>query len=127
MVVGRLRFWIDIFKIKSKKEAKAPPKKVRGVNSYDSKSSVAMEDIAIWDISPVPPQKMELRIIIWETNNVPPADIEGTTDIFVQVVFGADRKNPKVTDTHFRSMDGFVKKLINIRALSIGELYSRSN
>ena len=103
MVIGRLRFWIDIFKIKSKKAAKAPPKKVKGLNSYDSKSSVAMEDIVIWDISPVPPQKMELRIVIWETNNVPLADIEDTVDIFVQVVFGVDRKNPKVTDTHFRS------------------------
>ena len=49
---------------------------------------------------------MELRVIIWETKDVPFADIEETSDIYVTVY--TDEKQKKSTDVHFRCQTGCV-------------------
>jgi len=60
-----------------------------------------------WDISLVPPQKMQLRVVIWQVENAPISDFEGTSDLAVRVIFAMDRSSPKITDTHYRSQSGF--------------------
>ena len=51
---------------------------------------------------------MELRIIVWETNDVPNNDPEDMSDIYVQVMFRGDTDEEKRTDTHIRACNGFV-------------------
>lgn len=54
---------------------------------------------------------MELRLIIWETKDIPFADIEETSDIYVTVF--TDEKIKKSTDVHFRCQTGNVYKFYN--------------
>lgn len=58
----------------------------------------------IWDISPKPPEKFEMRLIIWNCEGIPNADIEGVSDLYVvATVNGEDRRE---TDTHYRAQEG---------------------
>lgn len=49
---------------------------------------------------------MELRLIVWETKEVPFADVEETSDIYITVFLDRDIK--KSTDVHYRCQDGNV-------------------
>jgi hypothetical protein len=46
----------------------------------------------------------EIRLCILNTKNVPVADIEGTSDVYIQTYIDADKK--QTTDTHYRCMNG---------------------
>ena len=77
---GTVRCWVDII-----------PKK-------------EMFNFKKWDISPRPPAEFEARLIIWGTDDVANADIEGTSDIFIRA--WVNEEEPKETDTHYRCQTG---------------------
>ena len=58
----------------------------------------------IWDITPKPPEKFELRLIIWRSEDVPFGDIEGVSDLYIVASINSGEK--KETDTHYRSQNG---------------------
>lgn len=63
----------------------------------------------IWDISLMPPEELELRVVIWEVFDCPIDDPEGLTDIFVSCSMSSYKKGLTLkTDTHIRS-EGYVK------------------
>lgn len=57
-----------------------------------------------YDITPVPVDEYEVRIVVWDTKDIPMMDVEGTTDGFFKAFF--DPNESKETDTHFRNQDG---------------------
>jgi len=71
------------------------------VEIFDKKDSINM---APWQILPEPVSKVELRLVIWETEDMKMMDIEDTSDIYVTAFI--DQKNRQSTDTHFRCMTG---------------------
>lgn len=61
-----------------------------------------------WDISLMPPEELELRVIVWQAEGVPIDDPEGMTDIYVSCSMNSyPGGQTKKTDTHIRS-EGFV-------------------
>lgn len=56
------------------------------------------------DISPPPTQELEMRLIVWETEGIPNADVEGTTDMYIVAFIDAAKKQS--TDMHFRCQTG---------------------
>lgn len=56
------------------------------------------------DLSPKPPEKFELRLIIWRSEDVPNMDIEGVSDLYV--VASVNEGSKKETDTHYRAQSG---------------------
>jgi len=57
------------------------------------------------DIAPPPPQKWELRVIVWSGKNLPDdVDDSGLADWYVSVDHSGQSR--KCTDTHFRARDG---------------------
>ena len=81
---------------------------------FDHPVKSAKKDVKIpkkWDISSIPEQDFELRVIIWETNNVPSADATGTSDVFVRVSLNnLDIPQVEETDVHTQATRGFVRK-----------------
>ena len=71
------------------------------VDIFDKKDSLNMTP---WQICPEPISKIELRLIIWETEGMRMADVEDTSDIYVTAY--VDQKKKQSTDTHFRCMTG---------------------
>lgn len=57
-----------------------------------------------WDITPEPNEDYQLRVAIYDTDNVPMEDVEGTSDVFVRVWL--DENDQKETDTHWRCSNG---------------------
>ena len=58
-----------------------------------------------WDITPEPTREFEVRVVVYNTHDIPAMDIEGTSDVFFTDYI--DNKNEKVeTDTHYRCMTG---------------------
>ena len=41
-------------------------------------------EFVLWDIKPRPPSEFEARLIVWKTEDVEIADVEGTTDIYIR-------------------------------------------
>ena len=68
---------------------------------------------------------MELRIVIWETKEIPFADIEETSDIYVKVFI--DENTKKSTDIHYRCQTGCVINDLTIRDHSTIGLLFQSN
>lgn len=59
-----------------------------------------------WDITQRPPWKLQMRLIVWETEDLPMVDVEGCSDFYV---YGFVNEKSKVsTDVHFRNQDGAV-------------------
>lgn len=48
-------------------------------------------EIKLWDITDEPPYELEVRICIFNGENVPMMDIEGTSDVFYRGSF--DKKD----------------------------------
>mmetsp|Transcript_510 Transcript_510/g.628 ORF Transcript_510/g.628 Transcript_510/m.628 type:complete len:132 (+) Transcript_510:226-621(+) len=48
---------------------------------------------------------MEIRVVVWDTKDLPMMDDEGTTDGFVKCFFDTGICT-KETDTHYRNQDG---------------------
>ena len=57
-----------------------------------------------WNIEPEPESELELRLIVWETENMECMDIEDTSDIYV--IGYVDPKEKQSTDIHFRCQNG---------------------
>lgn len=66
--------------------------------------SMGTESCPTWDIAKKPLEEYEVRIIVWDTEDLEMMDAEGTTDGFVRCFF--DSEDRKDTDTHFRNQDG---------------------
>ena len=63
-----------------------------------------ISNIQPWEISKEPQKEIEMRLIIWETENMKNLDFEGTSDIYINAYI-----NPKIkqsTDVHYRCTDG---------------------
>ena len=89
--IGYINLWVEMYEAQTKTtKKKVQPK--------------------IWDISSMPAQDFELRIIVWETYDVPNNDPEDMSDIFVKVSMNSlDNELTATTDTHIRSSTGFVR------------------
>lgn len=68
---------------------------------FDKKNK---REMTPWDIAEPPEMKMEIRLVIWKTKDIPNMDVEETSDVYV--VGFIDPKNKSETDTHFRCMNG---------------------
>ena len=77
---GNIYLWLDIF---------------------EKKDRINIEP---WHIEPEPETKVEMRLVIWETENMKQMDVEGTSDIYVNAF--VDGKNKQSTDIHYRSQNG---------------------
>ena len=71
------------------------------IEIFDKKDSINMQP---WQIQPEPITELELRLIVWETEDMRMMDDEGTSDIYI-VAF-VDPKNKQSTDTHYRCTTG---------------------
>ena len=49
-------------------------------------------DVKTWDITPPPRTELELRMIVWETENIPRGDDEGVSDEYVTCYIDHDNK-----------------------------------
>jgi len=77
---GNILLWIEIFN------------KANSIN------------LSPWQISPEPKDKVELRLIIWETEEMAMMDIEDTSDIYVTAFL--DKNEKQSTDVHYRCQTG---------------------
>ena len=77
---GQVKMWLEIF-----------DKSERG-------------EMTPWNIEPEPESELELRLIVWETENMECMDVEGTSDIYV--IGYIDQKDKQSTDIHFRCQNG---------------------
>ena len=62
---------------------------------------VASDSAQTWDISKKPDEYFEVRVVVWDTEDLEMMDAEGTTDGFIRCFFNSDDR--KDTDTHFRN------------------------
>lgn len=90
---GSMRLWIDIENVNGMKTRNLNPP---------------------WDISPLPPQDLELRIVIWEVKDVPNDDPEDMSDIYIQATLPKFKNITQQTDTHIRACDGKVSSIFNL-------------
>ena len=61
-------------------------------------------DMTPWFITPEPEVELQLRLIIWECENIECMDVEGTSDVYVTAYI--DQENKQSTDIHFRCQNG---------------------
>ena len=71
------------------------------VEIFDKKDSINMTP---WQIAPEPVSKLELRLVVWETEEMRMMDVEDTSDIYVTVF--VDQKEKQSTDVHYRCQTG---------------------
>ena len=57
-----------------------------------------------WKIMPEPLNEYEIRLVVWETEDMPMMDAEGTSDIYVKAYI--QQKELQKTDIHFRCQTG---------------------
>jgi hypothetical protein len=57
-----------------------------------------------WCIAPEPRIQMELRLVVWETEDMEMMDVEGTSDIYV--IAYVNMKDKQSTDVHYRCQTG---------------------
>lgn len=57
-----------------------------------------------WDLTPKPPEKFQVRLIVWKCEDVPNMDSEGVSDLYVVASLNDEEK--KETDTHYRAAGG---------------------
>ena len=77
---GQVYLWLEIFEV-SQKATKIP-----------------------WKISPEPITEFQVRLVVWETEDMEMMDIEGTSDIYVLAYL--DQNDIEKTDVHFRCQNG---------------------
>ena len=71
------------------------------VEIFDQKDRMNMEP---WQITPEPKTEIEMRLIIWETEDMELRDDEGTSDVFITAYL--DPKDKQSTDVHYRCQNG---------------------
>lgn len=79
-------------------------------------------NIKKWSITPSPKNEVELRLVIWQTEDIPMMDAEGTSDIYITSF--VDPEKQKSTDVHFRCQSGcasFNWRCLHYLTLPIGE------
>ena len=59
------------------------------------------DEPTVYDISSKPPEEFEMRICIFDTEDIKMMDAEGTSDVYVRAFFDS-RKDALETDTHYR-------------------------
>ena len=67
-------------------------------------TNVSPEVSKKFDITAKPATEFEVRLVVWDTEELKMMDDEGTTDGFIRAFFNSS--NYKDTDTHFRNQDG---------------------
>ena len=90
------------------------------VEIFDKKDTIHMEP---WQISPEPKSNIEMRLIVWETEDMELRDDEGTSDVFITAYF--DPKQKQSTDVHYRCQNGIAS--FNWRMVFNLELPSKYN
>ena len=71
------------------------------VEIFDKKDRLNME---AWQINPEPKTTIEMRLIVWETEDIELRDDEGTSDVFISAY--VDPKQTQSTDVHYRCQNG---------------------
>ena len=71
------------------------------VEIFDKKDSINMTP---WQICPEPISKIELRLVVWETEEMRMMDAEDTSDIYVTAF--VDQNDKQSTDVHYRCQTG---------------------
>ena len=71
------------------------------VEIFDNKDRLNKEP---WQITPEPKTTIEMRLIIWETEEMELRDDEGTSDVFISAY--VDPKQEQSTDVHYRCQNG---------------------
>ena len=79
-ITGKMTMWLEVFVEKDRKNP-------------------------IWDISPPPTKDFEIRVIVWETRDIPMMDVEETSDIYVSAIID-DKVEKQSTDVHYRCQTG---------------------
>jgi len=64
-----------------------------------------MSEVPIYNISPKPCEDFEVRVVVFDTENVIAMDDEGTSDVYCRAFFDS-KEETKETDTHFRCSNG---------------------
>ena len=59
----------------------------------------------VWDITEKPPEEIEVRICVFNAEEIPLEDWEGTSDVYFRGFFDT-KEDVQETDTHFRNQDG---------------------
>ncbi|TNV72912.1 hypothetical protein FGO68_gene3417 [Halteria grandinella] len=77
-------------------------------------TSIPMSEIPIWNITPKPPDYFEVRLVIYDTEDVVANDAEGCSDVYCRAFFDS-KEDAKETDTHYRCSNG--KASFNYRLL----------
>ena len=67
-----------------------------------------------WNIIPKPIEELEVRVIVYDTEDIKMGDDEGTSDVYTRVFFDPAEES-KETDTHYRCSNG--KASFNFRML----------
>ena len=68
---------------------------------FEKKDKIDMEP---WMIAPEPETEVEMRLVVWETENMRSMDVEGTSDIFINAYIQPEKKQS--TDVHYRCQNG---------------------
>ena len=71
------------------------------VEIFEKSDSINMTP---WHICPEPISKVQLRLVIWETEDMRMMDVEDTSDIYITAF--VDQKEKQSTDTHYRCQTG---------------------
>ena len=71
------------------------------VEIFEKSDSINMTP---WQICPEPITKVQIRLVIWETEDMRMMDMEDTSDIYVTAFI--DPKDKQSTDTHYRCQTG---------------------
>lgn len=74
------------------------------IDEIQTKSSVAMNEQKVWNLEDEPIRDYQVRVAVYDTENIPMEDIEGTSDVFIKSYI--DHKGVQQTDTHYRCMNG---------------------
>jgi Ca2+-dependent lipid-binding protein len=74
---------------------------------------VPLNTVQHFDIRPKPAEDFEVRVVVFDTQDVKALDVEGTSDVYTRVFF--ESKDAKETDTHYRCTNG--KASFNYRLL----------
>lgn len=73
-----------------------------------------MNEIPVYDISPKPVEEFEVRLVIFDTEDIIMMDIEATSDVYCRAFFDS-KEEVHETDTHYRCQNG--KASFNYRLL----------
>ena len=71
------------------------------VEMFEKRDRLNMEP---WQIKPEPLSQIEMRLIIWETEDIEMMDVEGTSDVYINAY--VDPKEKQSTDVHYRCQNG---------------------